>query len=144
MVDVWLIFIPNFHPQNPIRHLKGWCSVVFSAVAPASTLDPFWVPACLYFPFYNEEQSKTYFHRAIKKIKVWASTFERFVFPLEAILGPKLEPSWLRESPRSRPRRLPRRVWEPESVQAPKMFPKWSPRSPKMKPPTRHFRWILG
>ena len=46
-------------------------------------------------------------------------------------------------SPKSRPRRLPRRIWEPEPAQTPKMTAKWNPRPSKMVPQTVYFELIL-
>ena len=74
---------------------------------------------------------------------IFSSIFTPFRLQLGTFLGPKLEPSWLWKSPKSRPKRLPRRVWEPEPTQTPKMTPKWSPRPPKMMPQTLHFGSIL-
>ena len=52
---------------------------------------------------------------------IFASIFIPFWLQLGAILGLKLEPSWLLTSPKSRPRCLPRRTWEPEPAQTPKL-----------------------
>ena len=62
---------------------------------------------------------------------------------LGTISGFKLEPSWLLKSTKSRPKRLPRRTWEPEPPQTSKIDPKWPPRPPKMRPQTPHLGSIL-
>ena len=85
-------------------------------------------------------------HRFPKPSNFWSifsSIFTPFWLQLRTLLGPKLDPSWLWKSTKSHPKRLPRRIWEPEPAQTPKMTPKWSPRPPKMMPQTLHFGSIL-
>ena len=83
------------------------------------------------------------FSKAPQDNSIFASMFTPFWQQLGAILGLKLEPSWLLKSPKSRPERLPRRIWEPEPAQTPKMAPKWSHRPSKMMPQTLHVRFIF-
>ena len=65
---------------------------------------------------------------------MFATIFMPFWLQLGAILGLKLEPSWLLKSSKSRPKRLPRRTWEPEPPQTSKIRPKWPP-DPKNEAP---------
>ena len=94
-----------------------------------SKFHPRWSPKNSIFPSRNQfVPSKLRFSKASKILAMLASIFVRSRPQLEAILGPKLGPSRPPKSPTSRPGRLPRRAWEPESA---KTTPQDAPRRPK-------------
>ena len=82
----------------------------------------------------------------------WHQTIDRFLINVLSILAPFWEPTWgdvghlfrpktaqeASKTPPRRlqdgPRRLPRRIWEPEPTLTPKMAPKWRPDPPKWCP----------
>ena len=147
LIDFWSVFAANLDPLNPIFRAPAAGRARFSKKKRFATGIDFWsilVPTCLHFPSQNSPKSlQKPILKAIEFLIDFLINFYAVLAPTWDLLGPQVGAILALKIVQSRPKRLPRRIWEPEPAQTPKMTPKWSPRPPKMVPQTLHFGSIL-
>ena len=82
-----------------------------------SIFDPILVPIWFHFPPPNPPKFyQNPIFKGIKKFIDFGTDFAANLAPTWGHLGAQVEPSWPIKSLRSRPKRLPRRAWEPEET----------------------------